>query len=58
MPTRFGLKSLFYITFLFCSTSLAARWVMDMPGFEVPVVFVVSWLTILALVVGSIVLRR
>jgi hypothetical protein len=58
MPTRFGLKSLFYITFLFGSASLAARLVMDMPDFAVPVVFVVSWLTILGVVLASIVLRR
>jgi hypothetical protein len=58
MPTRFGLRSLFYITFLFGSSSLAARLAMDMPGFAVPVVFVVSWLTILALILASVVVRR
>jgi Ca2+/Na+ antiporter len=58
MATRFGLRSLFYITFLFGSSSLAARLAMDMPNFAVPVVFVVAWLTILTLILASIVLRR
>jgi Ca2+/Na+ antiporter len=58
MATRFGLRSLFYVTFLFGSSSLAARLAMEMPEFAVPVVFVVAWLTILALVFASILLRR
>jgi hypothetical protein len=58
MVKRFGLRSLFYLTFLFGSTSLAARMIMDTPNFAVPIVFIVAWLTAIALVLVSITFRR
>lgn len=39
---RFGLRSLFYVTFLFASASFAARQVLDNPDSAIETVLLVS----------------